>query len=68
MILGNVSFAKRLLNIENRLEGRLDDIEKALMRAREGNKAIEAYRNVLREGTGFDAVIFGLTVVERMGG
>ncbi|MCK9264751.1 MAG: hypothetical protein M0R18_13170 [Deltaproteobacteria bacterium] len=38
------------------------------MRAREGNKAIEAYRNVLREGTGFDAVIFGLTVVERMGG
>ncbi|MGI6387510.1 MAG: hypothetical protein ACOX2W_10380 [Desulfomonilia bacterium] len=38
------------------------------MRAREGSEAIEAYRNVLREGTGSDAVILGLTVVERMGG
>lgn len=36
--------------------------------AREGNEAIEAYRNALREGAGFDAVILDLTVVEGMGG
>ncbi|HPD22341.1 MAG TPA: PAS domain S-box protein [Desulfomonilia bacterium] len=36
--------------------------------AREGNEAIEAYKKALREGTGFDAVILDLTVVEGMGG